>query len=317
MRQHLRGGPARLHVPRRRRHDRPGRGHRRRGVPRRRSRSTASSSPSSTATPAAAPRCRVKEVVGKPIAFASTGEKLDDFELFHPDRLAGRILGMGDVLTLIEKAEEVYEKDEAEEAAAAAARGQLHPRGLPRPDAAGQEDGPARGHRRDDARACPRRCKNAEIDDERDRPGRGDHPLDDRRRAAPTRAHRRLPPHAHRQRQRAPRPTEVNELVKQFKRDAEDDEAHGRLRRQDAGARAARARRARRAAGSPPSGAATIPGAPAAAGRSRRLHACPGLNCTDAASAAHHGRSASATAPSRAAGSTPVDDDRDENHTWP
>ncbi len=60
----------------------------------------------------------VKEVVGKPIAFASTGEKLADFELFHPDRLAGRILGMGDVLTLIEKAEQVYEQDEAEEAAA-------------------------------------------------------------------------------------------------------------------------------------------------------------------------------------------------------
>ncbi|MGQ0832446.1 MAG: signal recognition particle protein [Microthrixaceae bacterium] len=59
-----------------------------------------------------------KEVVGKPIAFASTGEKLADFEPFHPDRLAGRILGMGDVLTLIEKAEQVYEKEAAEEAAA-------------------------------------------------------------------------------------------------------------------------------------------------------------------------------------------------------
>jgi signal recognition particle subunit SRP54 len=59
----------------------------------------------------------VKEVVGRPIAFASTGEKLEDFEQFHPDRLAGRILGMGDVLTLIEKAEEVYEADQAEEAA--------------------------------------------------------------------------------------------------------------------------------------------------------------------------------------------------------
>ena len=47
----------------------------------------------------------VKEVVGKPIAFASTGEKLEDFELFHPDRMAGRILGMGDVLTLIDRAE--------------------------------------------------------------------------------------------------------------------------------------------------------------------------------------------------------------------
>ncbi len=60
----------------------------------------------------------VKEVVGKPIAFASTGEKVEDFDLFHPDRLASRILGMGDVLTLIDKAEQVYEKEEAEEAAA-------------------------------------------------------------------------------------------------------------------------------------------------------------------------------------------------------
>ena len=57
----------------------------------------------------------VKEVVGRPIAFASTGEKIEDFDLFHPDRLAGRILGMGDVLTLIEKAEEVYEAEQAEE----------------------------------------------------------------------------------------------------------------------------------------------------------------------------------------------------------
>ncbi len=60
----------------------------------------------------------VKEVVGRPIAFASTGEKLDEFDLFHPDRLAGRILGMGDVLTLIEKAKEAGDQQEAEEAAA-------------------------------------------------------------------------------------------------------------------------------------------------------------------------------------------------------
>jgi signal recognition particle subunit SRP54 len=59
----------------------------------------------------------VKEVIGRPIAFASTGEKLDAFEQFHPDRMADRILGMGDVLTLIEKAEQVYEREEAEQAA--------------------------------------------------------------------------------------------------------------------------------------------------------------------------------------------------------
>ncbi len=67
----------------------------------------------------------VKEIVGKPIAFASTGEKLGDFELFHPNRLADRILGMGDMLTLIEKAEEVYEKDQAEEAATKLLEGQF------------------------------------------------------------------------------------------------------------------------------------------------------------------------------------------------
>jgi signal recognition particle subunit SRP54 len=67
----------------------------------------------------------VKEVVGKPIAFASTGEKVDDFDLFHPDRLASRILGMGDMLTLIEKAEQVYEKEEAEAAAAKLVEGRF------------------------------------------------------------------------------------------------------------------------------------------------------------------------------------------------
>ncbi len=60
----------------------------------------------------------VKEVVGRPIAFASTGEKVEDFEPFHPDRLASRILGMGDVETLIDKAEAAFEEDQAEEAAA-------------------------------------------------------------------------------------------------------------------------------------------------------------------------------------------------------
>jgi signal recognition particle subunit SRP54 len=59
----------------------------------------------------------VKEVVGRPIAFASTGEKIDEFEVFYPDRLASRILGMGDIETLIEKAEAAYDDDEAEVAA--------------------------------------------------------------------------------------------------------------------------------------------------------------------------------------------------------
>ncbi|MFM7263631.1 MAG: signal recognition particle protein, partial [Acidimicrobiales bacterium] len=59
----------------------------------------------------------VKSVIGRPIAFAATGERIDAFEQFHPDRMAGRILGMGDVLTLIEQAEQVFEKEQAEKAA--------------------------------------------------------------------------------------------------------------------------------------------------------------------------------------------------------
>jgi signal recognition particle subunit SRP54 len=57
----------------------------------------------------------VKQVTGKPILFASTGEKLGDFERFHPDRMAQRILGMGDVLSFIEKAEAHVEEEEAKE----------------------------------------------------------------------------------------------------------------------------------------------------------------------------------------------------------
>ena len=57
----------------------------------------------------------VKAVTGKPILYASTGEKLDAFERFHPDRMAQRILGMGDVMTLIEKAEREFDQDQAAE----------------------------------------------------------------------------------------------------------------------------------------------------------------------------------------------------------
>ena len=57
----------------------------------------------------------VKYVTGKPIKFIGTGEKLDKIEPFHPDRMASRILGMGDVLTLIEKAEQAFDEKKAQE----------------------------------------------------------------------------------------------------------------------------------------------------------------------------------------------------------
>ncbi|GAB7070115.1 signal recognition particle protein [Mycolicibacterium hodleri] len=67
----------------------------------------------------------VREITGVPILFASDGEKLDDFDVFHPDRMASRILGMGDVLTLIEQAEQVFDAEKAEAAAAKIGSGEL------------------------------------------------------------------------------------------------------------------------------------------------------------------------------------------------
>jgi signal recognition particle subunit SRP54 len=59
----------------------------------------------------------IKAVTGKPVIFVGTGEKISDLENFHPDRMANRILGMGDVLSLIEKAESSIKQDEAEKLA--------------------------------------------------------------------------------------------------------------------------------------------------------------------------------------------------------
>ncbi|MBU8870533.1 MAG: signal recognition particle protein [Gemmatimonadales bacterium] len=68
----------------------------------------------------------VLEVTGRPVKLVGVGEKMDDLEVFHPDRMASRILGMGDVLTLIEQAEEKMDLDEAENMAARFASGQFN-----------------------------------------------------------------------------------------------------------------------------------------------------------------------------------------------
>lgn len=67
----------------------------------------------------------IREVTGKPILYASTGEKLEDFDVFHPERMASRILGMGDVLTLIEQAERVIDQEKSIEAATKLGSGEL------------------------------------------------------------------------------------------------------------------------------------------------------------------------------------------------
>jgi signal recognition particle subunit SRP54 len=67
----------------------------------------------------------VREVTGQPILFASNGEKLADFDVFHPDRMASRILGMGDLLTLIEQAEQAFDAEQAAAAATKIGTGEL------------------------------------------------------------------------------------------------------------------------------------------------------------------------------------------------
>src|SRR6266516_1660481 len=134
----------------------------------------------------------IRSVTGVPIKFATTGEKLADFDAFHPDRLAGRILGMGDMLTLIEKAEELVDQQEAERMQRKLREASL-PGGFPRPAAAGQEARPAQpGHRHaagDEPRAEGRRGRRP-----RRRPDRGDHPLDDPDRAQQPQNPQRFPP---------------------------------------------------------------------------------------------------------------------------
>ena len=129
----------------------------------------------------------VKAVTGKPILFASTGEKLDQFERFHPDRMAQRILGMGDVMTLIEKAAGRLRRGAGRRARAQAPQAGVRARRLPRPAA---PDPPARAAAvpagddpRDGQGAAGRQGRRARV-----RPHPGDHPLDDARRSAATRS---------------------------------------------------------------------------------------------------------------------------------
>ena len=95
----------------------------------------------------------VKSVTDKPILFASTGEKLDALEVFHPDRMASRILGMGDVLTLIERAEQAASEDETGRDGSADAQGAVHLRRLPVRAEDAPPHGPAPGRAEDDPRA--------------------------------------------------------------------------------------------------------------------------------------------------------------------
>ena len=86
----------------------------------------------------------VRAVTGKPIIYASTGEKLDELERFHPDRMAGRILGMGDVMSLIEKTEEEFDEDQAADLERKIRKQQFTLEDFLTADEAGPPHGPAR-----------------------------------------------------------------------------------------------------------------------------------------------------------------------------
>ena len=128
----------------------------------------------------------VKAVTGKPIKFIGVGEKLDTLEEFHPDRMAGRILGMGDVVTLVEKAQEQFDARRSRQAAGEDGQGQLHARRLPQADAAGEEDGPHEGHAQADARPGQPDRPDIDLDGEELEPDGGHHPLDDAGRSGET-----------------------------------------------------------------------------------------------------------------------------------
>ena len=141
----------------------------------------------------------VKEVVGKPIAFASTGEKLEDFELFHPDRMAGRILGMGDVLTLIDRAEHAIKQDDAEKAVARMAEGRFSLEDFLEQLQAVKKMGPLSGSDRDAADGPQGSAQHAAGRRDAEAGG-GDHPLDDAGRAGRPVAHQRFAPVPYRRR---------------------------------------------------------------------------------------------------------------------
>ena len=169
----------------------------------------------------------VKGVVGKPIAFASTGERLGDFDLFHPDRMADRILGMGDVLSLIEQAERTMDHDEVAKGAARLMQGQFtledflsQLRQVKKMGSLGGLMKLMPGHVQGDAPGGrPDRRR-------RGRPGRGHRLLHDPGRTGRRQPARRLPPQPHRPGLGHHDPGGQH-AAQAVQGDAEDDEGHG------------------------------------------------------------------------------------------
>ena len=139
----------------------------------------------------------VKAVTGKPILFVSTGEKLEDFDRFHPDRMASRILGMGDVLSLIERAEQQVDEKQALDLQEKLRRDQFTLEDFLQQMRQVRKMGPLSGLiGMLPGMGAMKQLKGAEVDEgELDR-RRGDHPLDDPGRAGRAGEDQRLAPQA-------------------------------------------------------------------------------------------------------------------------
>ena len=152
----------------------------------------------------------IRAVTGKPIKFCGIGEKLSDIEVFHPERMASRILGMGDVLTLIEKAQNAYTEEEAKEM-----QRKLRERELDDPRSFGQAQG---------RRSRLRRVQDCAHE--------GDHSIDDSAREARPRQHQVVSKEAHRRRQRHEHPGRQRraQTVRPDSRHDEQDAEYGQKR---------------------------------------------------------------------------------------
>ena len=105
-------------------------------------------------------------VIKKPIKYIGVGEKTDALEEFHPERMAGRILQMGDVVSLVEKAQDRVRRGRGEEAREEGAQGRHGPQGLPQRDAPDAEARPDRRHAED---AAGRELQDAQAGEDRSR----------------------------------------------------------------------------------------------------------------------------------------------------
>ena len=167
----------------------------------------------------------VKAVTGKPILYASTGEKLGDFERFHPDRMAQRILGMGDVMTLVEKAEKQMDERQAAELERKIRKEQFTLDDFLEQMQQVRNMGPL-GNLLKMMPGVGSQLGNAERGREGARPARGDHPVDDAGGAGEPEDHRRVAAAPDRARVGDQRPGRV--AARQAVRpDAEGDEAGG------------------------------------------------------------------------------------------